>query len=168
MIDGMMYGLVGRNVVLVGATAAAALLIMQLRTSGIDHYASADVLSILLIAVPVMTRAMRPAAHRRRAGPSSAADGQPGRDDDPRVALRPPSQPSPADTEASGAVELLLARGVALIITVGVWLLAVVLVLLQAWAPAISALLVFGMAAAGVPAPVEDAPVAPAPGHGPR
>lgn len=166
MIDDTMYGLVGRNAVLVGATAAAALLIMQLRTRGIDHYASADVLSILLIAVPVMTQATRPAAHRRRAGPSSAADGQPGRADDPRVALRPPSRPSPADTEA-GAVERLLARGVALIITVGVWLLAVVLVLLQAWAPAISALIVFGMAAAGVPAPVEDAPVAPAPGHGP-
>jgi hypothetical protein len=165
MIDGTMYGLVGRNAVLVCATAAAALLIMQLRTSGIDNYAFGDVLSILLIAMPVMTRATRPAPHRRRAGSWSAAGGQRGRNDDPRVALRPPSRPSPADTEA-GVVEHMLARGVALVITFGVWLLAVVLVLLQAWAPAISALIVFGMAAAGVPAQVQDTPVAPTPGNG--
>lgn len=161
-----MYGLVGRNAVLVGAAVAAALLIVQLRTSGIDSYAPADVLSILLIAVPVMTHAARPAPHRRRAGTSSAAGGGPGRDDDPRVASQPPSRPSRLDPEAARAVERMLARGVALTITVGAWLLAVVLVLLQAWAPAVSALIVFGVAATGVEAQAEEAPVASSPGNG--
>lgn len=163
MIDGTMYGLVGRNAVVVGAAVTGVLLIMQLRTGGVDDYAPADVLSILLIAVPVLTRAMRPPPQRRTSGPPRGGPtGEHGRDDDPR----PPSWPSSLDTEAARAIERMLAHGIALVITVGAWLLAVVLVLLQAWAPAVSALIVFGVAAAGVPAQVEDAPVASSPGNG--
>lgn len=162
MIDGTMYGLVGRNAMVVGAAVAVALLIMQLRTSGIDHYAPADVISILLIAVSVTTRAVRPRPHRRSGPPHGAEAGEHGRDDHPQ----PPSRPSRTDSEAARAIERMLVRGIALALTVGAWLLAVVLVLLQAWAPAASALIVFGVAAAGVPAQVEDAPLASSPGNG--
>jgi hypothetical protein len=162
MIDDTMYRLVGRNAVVVGATVAAVLLTMQLRTSGVDSYAPADVLSILLIAVPVMTRAVRPQPRQRSGPPRDAEAGELGRDDHPR----PSPRPSRMDTEAARTIERMLVRGVAFALMVGAWLLAAVLVLLQAWAPAVSALIVFGVAAAGVPAQVEDAPVALSPGDG--
>lgn len=155
-----MYGLVGRNAGVVGATVAAVLLIVQLHTGGIDNYAPADVLSILLIAVPVATQALRPSPQRRRpAHRPGQVDG--GGDE----ATRGRRAPSRIDTEVARAVERMLARGIAMVIALGAWLLAVVLVLLQAWAPAASALIVFGVAVAGIPVQDEDAPVASSPGN---
>lgn len=159
MIDDTMYGLVGRNALVVGAAVAAVLLIVQLRTSGIDDYAPADILSILLIAVPTVTRAVRPPPRRRQVRPPPAQDTD-GED------TRPPPDPSRMDTGDAGAVERMLARGIAMVIAAGAWLLAVVLVLVQAWAPTVSALIVFGVAAAGVADRAEDAPVTSSPGRG--
>jgi len=157
-----MYGLVGRNAVVVGAAVGAVLLIMQLRTTGIHNYAPADVLSILLIAVPMATRAVRPPPQRRRrTDPPGTADG--GGDE---VARAQPER-SRMDTEAARAVERMLARAIAMVIIVGAWLLAVVLVLLQAWAPAVSALIVFAVAAVGIPEQDRDAPIASSRGTGP-
>jgi hypothetical protein len=61
----------------------------------------------------------------------------------------------------------MLVRGTAMVITVGAWLLAVVLVLLQAWAPAASALIVFVVAAAGIPEQDVAAPIVSSRGAGP-
>lgn len=157
-----MYGLVGRNSVVVGATVAAVLLIVQLRTTGIHGYAPTDVLSILLIAVPMATRAVRPPPRRRRRPhPPGIVDGS-----GDEVARAQPAR-SRMDTEAARAVEGMLVRGTAMVITVGAWLLAVVLVLLQAWAPAASALIVFVVAAAGIPEQDVADPIVSSRGAGP-
>jgi hypothetical protein len=162
MIEGTMYGFVGRNSVIVGATVAGVLLVVQIRTSGIDNYAFADVLSILLVTVPLVARALRPPApRRRRDGPPQPA----GEAADPAAPARP-RRPEPQDPDVPRPVEGLLVRGFAILVAAGAWSAAVVFVLLQAWAPTLSALIVFGAAAIAIPTESEDTRVAPSSGAG--
>lgn len=146
----MIWRLAGRNAVVVGAALAAMLLVMQLRTEGVDGYELADVLSILIFAVPTALRRVRPPADRRTrpAGPpdDDAADPS-ATSSEPTVSPRPPT---PADERAE-LIERVVVYGVALVIAVASYALLVVLVLLQAWIPALSTAMVCGIAVAGLP-----------------
>ncbi|MBW3604911.1 MAG: hypothetical protein KY460_08375 [Actinobacteria bacterium] len=157
----MMWRLAGRNAVVAGATLAAVLLTMQLRTTGIQGYEPADVLSILLVAVPTLLQRVRRSTDRPPHSPRDAAPGASGaavRPQEPPRSAQPPRQPlsdPPEPPRARGTdermliIERLVARGGAVLIAVGSYGLIIVLVLLQAWTPTLSALLVFGLAVAG-------------------
>lgn len=168
MIGGTMHGLLARNAMALSAVIAAGLLVVQLSAGGIVGYRASDVVSILLIAVPVAAHGLSAERRRRHNIPRDDAD------DDRRVGPSAPPAPPfhPADgsdrtgvtgaisAEPAGVVERMLVRAVALVVAVGAWLGAVVFVLLQAWTPAVSALIVMGLAAAGLPSDRNDASAA--------
>jgi hypothetical protein len=164
-----MHGLLGRQATVIGALAAAGLLLMQLRTEGIRGYGFPDILSILLVAVPIMARGSR--APRPPRGPDVDADAPvtADRSDAPDVGAPPVrggvDGAGPGD---SRVVERLLARGVAVLVAVGAWTGAVLFVLLQAWPPALASMIVMVVAASGIPSDADDAPVAPTADPGSR
>lgn len=145
-----------------GTTLAAVLLVMQLRTTGVQSYEPADVLSILLVAVPTLLQRVRRPTDRRPRSPRDAPPGASGAatgPQEPSGSAQPPPQPlsGPGEPprrrgtdERTLVIERLVAQGVAVFIAVGSYGLIIVLVLLQAWIPALSASLVFGLAVAGL------------------
>jgi hypothetical protein len=144
-----MWRFAGRNAMVVGATLAALLLFMQLRAEGVDGYQFADVLSILLFAVPTALQRVRPSGHRRPRPRERAADGA----SDPMDTPSEPDAPTRPRTRAEEralVIERLAVYAVAVVIACGSYVLLVVLVLLQAWTPALSASLVFGIALAAI------------------
>jgi uncharacterized membrane protein YphA (DoxX/SURF4 family) len=158
-----MHGLLARQAAVIGAVAAGGLLLMQLRTEGIRGYGFPDILSILLVAVPIMVRGSRPG--RRSGGDEADA---PAATDTPDDDLDAPPAGARDDADAGTArlAERLLARWVAVLVAVCAWAGAVLLVLLQAWPPALAALIVMGVAASGIPSDRDDAPVAHTSGPG--
>ncbi|HEX6256601.1 MAG TPA: hypothetical protein VFZ70_12420 [Euzebyales bacterium] len=157
-----MHGLLARQTAVIGAVAAAGLLLMQLRTEGVRGYGVPDILSILLVAVPVMAR--RSSRPRRPHG--AGADTPAGANASDGDAEERSATGADEDTGARLIVERLLARWVAMLVAVGAWTGAVLLVLLQAWPPALSALIVMAIAASGIPADRDDMPVAHTSGPG--
>lgn len=157
-----MHGLLGRQVAVIGAVAAAGLLLMQLRTESVRGYGVPDILSILLVAVPIMARRSREPRRPHDAGADTPAGA--GASDDDMEARS--ATVSDEDTGTRLIVERLLARWVAMLVAVGAWIGAVLLVLLQAWPPALSALIVMAVAASGMPADRDDLPVAHTSGPG--
>lgn len=175
MIGCRMQGLLARNAVALSAVVAAGVFVVQLGAGGIIGYRASDVVSLLLIAVPVAAHGLS-AGRRRRRHKISRDDA----DDDRRVgpAVSPSPVARPADggggsgvtgaisAEPAGVIERMVVRSVASLVAVGAWLAAAVLVLLQAWIPALSALIVMGLAAAGMPSDRNGAPVAQPPDPG--
>lgn len=171
-----MWRLAGRNAVAVGAALAALLLTMQLRTEGVRGYEPADVLSILLFAVPTALQHFRSPADRRSHRPHPPRDATPGAAgtaSEPPEPSRPgasqrsghpePSQPSEPSrrrvtNERLQLIERLVVQGVVVTIAVGSYGLIIVLVLLQAWIPTLSALMVCGIALAGASHRTGDVP----------
>ncbi len=140
----LMWRLAGRNAVVSGAVLAAVLLTMQLQTEGTRGYELSDLLSILLFAVPVVVRHARPiVVHPRRH--EAAGDSAPTAlsDAGPPIAAR-----AMAAQRARG-VEPLIVRAIAVLIAGGAYAVALVLVVAQAWVPALSALIACGIALAG-------------------
>lgn len=144
-----------------GTTLAAVLLVMQLRTTNVHDYEPVDVLSILLVAVPTLLQRVRRPTDRRPRRPREAPPGAPGAAtgaQEPSRSAPPPRQPlsGPAKPpqqrgidERRLVIERLVAQGVAVLIAIGSYGAIVVLVLLQAWIPALSASLVFVLAVVG-------------------
>jgi uncharacterized membrane protein YphA (DoxX/SURF4 family) len=163
MIEVTMHGLLARQTAVIGSVAAAGLLIMQLRTEGVRGYGFPDILSILLVAVPIMARGSRVARRPRGVGADAPSTTDPAGDD-----MDAPPETDVADTDIGTPrlVERLLARWVAVLVAVSAWTGAVLLVLLQAWPPALAALIVMAVAVSGIPAERDDAPVARTPGPG--
>lgn len=145
-----MWRLSGRNGVVLGAVLAAALLTMQLRSEGIRGYQFSDVLSILLFAVPTVLQRTRATVGRmppRRDGDGLSAPDQ---------GLAPA-----APSRRAHVLETLLVRTVAVVIATGAYVVALVLVLAQAWVPALSALIVCAVALAAIPSGRDEMPVRP-------
>lgn len=144
-----MWRLAGRNAVAVGAALAALLLTMQLRTEGVRGYEPADVLSILLFAVPTALQKLRPARDRRGRPRERAPDDATGAAPRPDEAVAPVAR-TPLNERAL-VIERLVVYGVTVVIAAGSYVLLVLLVLLQAWIPALSTMMVCGIALAGIP-----------------
>jgi hypothetical protein len=140
-----MHVISGRTTARIGAGVAMVLLFMQLRSEGADGYDMGDVLSILVAVLPVLFHGAR--VQTPRGSPRDV-----GTDDDGEVTASDADAP-PAAAEVDG-LQQLLSDGAAWLLTVVSWLLAVGLVVLQAWPAALSAMIIFLVAASSItPAP---------------
>lgn len=139
-----MHVISGRTTARIGAGVAMVLLYMQLRSEGADGYDMGDVLSILVAVLPVLFHGAR--VHTPRRSPRDVGT------DDGEVTATDADAP-PAAAEVDG-LQQLLSDGAAWLLAVVSWLLAVGLVVLQAWPAALSAMIIFLVAASSItPAP---------------
>ncbi len=145
-----MWRFAGRNAAPVGAVLAAVLLTMQLQWSGIRGYELSDVLSILLFAIPTVLQRAHPTLGHPPRRSDAAGAGRPLATPD---ADAPPRQvTAAAAARRAHVLEPFLVHAVAVLIAVGAYVVALVLVVAQAWVPALSALIVCGLALAATPA----------------
>lgn len=142
-----MHTLSGRRTALIAASVATVLLFMQLRAEGAAGYDLGDVLSIAVAVLPVLLHGARLHVTRR---PSR----EPGTDEITDAAVADPRNASPVPDQSDGVLTRLLSNSAAALLAGISWLLTVGLVVLQAWPAALSALIIFLVAAWSItPAP---------------
>lgn len=152
-----MHSFSSRTTALIAAAVALVLIGMQLRSEGASGYDLGDVLSIVVAVLPVLFHGARVRGPRRSSG--DGADGEAAATDVGRRGLddvsasdgaRPVDHAPPDADEDDGLVRQLLSNGAAWLLAGLSWTLTVVLVVLQAWPAALSALIVFVVAAATI------------------
>lgn len=159
-----MHTLSGRTTALIGAGVATLLLVMQLRSEGAAGYDMGDVLSIVVAVLPVLFHGAR--VHAPRRPPDRNGDDD--RDGPATPAHDHPDAP-PGEGGPGGVLQPLVSNAVGWLLAGVSWLLAVVLVVLQAWPAALSAAIIFVVAASAIsPAPAAERTPTSAGGHADR